>query len=86
MAIAGNSWYCEDITQITKNTDLFQTTSFKECSNVVVGKAYRVTINFIKSSDFYLSHRVKNIHRTKVIPMTYTLKKKFIVAATFEGF
>ena len=75
MAIAGKK----------KNTDLFQTTSFKECSNMVVRKAFRVTINFTKSSDFQLSHTVKNIHQSKVIPITYTLEKKFVVAATFEG-
>ena len=52
---------------------------------MVVGKAFRVTINFTKSSDFQLSHTVKNIHQSKVIPITYTLEKKFVVAATFEG-
>ena len=40
--------YCHCIVGMAQNTDLFQATCFKEHSNMAVGKALRVTINFYK--------------------------------------
>ena len=45
---------------------LLMRSCFKERSDMAIAKAFRVTINFYKTSACQLSHGIKNIHRSKL--------------------
>ena len=64
--------------------DLFQNNCFIECKNIVVEKNLRVTLNFYKKLLPPVYH-IKDIYQSKVVPIRYTLEKKFSAAAAFEG-
>ena len=57
---------CTVTVEITQNTGLFQNTSFKEGSNIVVGQAMRVTINFYQKGVFQSPNKIKSINRSKL--------------------
>ena len=49
---------------------------------MAVRKVLRVTINFLKNT---VSYYIEQKTLKQVIPITYTLEKRFVAAVAFEG-
>ena len=66
-----------------KNTNLLQITCFKEHKNMTVEKNLSVTINFYKKHCLLVVTWNKNNLSKQVVPITYTMEKRFFTVAIF---